>query len=97
MTSDGATESAEASEPEEEAPPLGPEPDERDERDERLFRRFAHQWALLREERDERRHEPPSFSTGPSNLRRAEVPYGLDLAAGWAWRLLLIEIGRAHV
>ncbi|GAA4091110.1 AI-2E family transporter [Nocardioides kongjuensis] len=90
MTSDGATESAEASEPEEEAPPLGPEPDERDERDERLFRRFAHQWALLREERDERRHEPPSFSTGPSNLRRAEVPYGLDLAAGWAWRLLLI-------
>nr|WP_218866343.1 AI-2E family transporter [Nocardioides kongjuensis] len=69
---------------------MGPEPDERDERDERLFRRFAHQWALLREERDERRHEPPSFSTGPSNLRRAEVPYGLDLAAGWAWRLLLI-------
>lgn len=91
MTSDGPTESAEATEPEEEdAPPLGPEPDERDERDERLFRRFAHQWALLREERDERRHEPPSFSTGPSNLRRAEVPYGLDLAAGWAWRLLLI-------
>ncbi|KRC46649.1 hypothetical protein ASE19_22055 [Nocardioides sp. Root79] len=23
-------------------------------------------------------------------MRRAEVPYGLDLAAGWAWRLLLI-------
>jgi predicted PurR-regulated permease PerM len=91
VTSDGPTESAEATEPEEEdAPPLGPEPDERDEREERLFRRFAHQWALAREERDERRHEAPSFSTGPSNLRRAEVPYGLDLAAGWAWRLLLI-------
>ncbi|MBM0126456.1 AI-2E family transporter [Pimelobacter simplex] len=64
-------------------------PDE-GEREARLFRRFAHQWALLREERDGRRHEAPSFSTGPSNLRRAEVPYGLDLAAGWAWRLLLI-------
>ncbi|TQK69871.1 AI-2E family transporter [Nocardioides sp. SLBN-35] len=97
MTSDGATEpedptTAEAEEnaveeAEEDEPPLGPDEGEREER---LFRRFAHQWALLREERDERRHEPPSFSTGPSNLRRAEVPYGLDLAAGWAWRLLLI-------
>jgi predicted PurR-regulated permease PerM len=60
------------------------------ERDERLFRRFAHQWALLREEREVRRHETPSFATGPSDLRRAEVPHGLDLAAGWSWRLLLI-------
>ncbi|WP_418058111.1 AI-2E family transporter [Pimelobacter simplex] len=67
--------------------PLGPSPDERDER---LFRRFAHQWALAREEREGRRSEPPGFATGPSNLRRAEVPFGLDLAAGWAWRLLLI-------
>ncbi|MCR1786674.1 AI-2E family transporter [Nocardioides carbamazepini] len=64
-------------------------PDE-GEREERLFRRFAHQWALAREEREGRRHEQPTFATGPSNLRRAEVPYGLDLAAGWAWRLLLI-------
>ncbi|MBV6729522.1 AI-2E family transporter [Nocardioides daeguensis] len=74
-------------EAEEGEPPLGPDEGTREER---LFRRFAHQWALLREERDERRHEPPSFSTGPSNLRPAQVPYGLDLAAGWAWRLLLI-------
>lgn len=71
----------------EDEPPLGPDEGEREER---LFRRFAHQWALLREEREGRRHVPPSFATGPSNLRRAEVPYGLDLAAGWAWRLLLI-------
>ncbi|GAA3533635.1 AI-2E family transporter [Nocardioides daeguensis] len=97
MTSDGPTEpedpttaAAEDSvveEAEEGEPPLGPDEGTREER---LFRRFAHQWALLREERDERRHEPPSFSTGPSNLRPAQVPYGLDLAAGWAWRLLLI-------
>ncbi|HWJ12036.1 MAG TPA: AI-2E family transporter [Nocardioides sp.] len=72
---------------EEDEPPLGPNDDERDER---LLRRFAHQWALLREEREGRRHEAPTFTTGPSRLGRAEVPYGLDLAAGWAWRLLLI-------
>ena len=68
--------------------PLGPSPEEREER---LFRRFAHQWALVREEREGRRRgQPPTFTTGPSNLRRAEVPFGLDLAAGWSWRLLLI-------
>ncbi|WP_307833421.1 AI-2E family transporter [Pimelobacter simplex] len=97
MTSDGPTapedpttaaaEESAVEEAEENEPPLGPDEGEREAR---LFRRFAHQWALLREERDGRRHEAPSFSTGPSNLRRAEVPYGLDLAAGWAWRLLLI-------
>lgn len=97
MTSDGPTapedpttaaaEESAVEEAEEDEPPLGPDEGEREAR---LFRRFAHQWALLREERDGRRHEAPSFSTGPSNLRRAEVPYGLDLAAGWAWRLLLI-------
>jgi predicted PurR-regulated permease PerM len=91
VTSDGPTESgpSEPSEPDptEPEPPLGPDDDEREER---IFRRFAHQWTLAREEREERRHEQPSFATGPSNLRRAEVPYGLDLAAGWAWRLLLI-------
>ncbi|MBM9459541.1 AI-2E family transporter [Nocardioides sp. zg-536] len=66
-------------------PPAGPNEDEREAR---LFRRFAQQWAQLREER---RHDgPPTFTTGPSNFRRAEVPFGLDLAAGWAWRLLLI-------
>ncbi|WP_436700094.1 AI-2E family transporter [Nocardioides sp. BYT-33-1] len=102
MTSEEPTEPATSGEPDasteseqdhaveearEDEPPLGPDEGEREER---LFRRFAHQWALAREEREERRHEPPSFATGPSNLRRAEVPYGLDLAAGWAWRLLLI-------
>lgn len=64
--------------------PAGPETHTEDER---LFRRFAHQWAQLR---DERRHEPTGYATGPSNLRRAEVPFGLDLAAGWAWRVLVI-------
>jgi len=103
VTSDGPTEPEDPTtaaaeehavqEAEEDKPPLGP--DEGD-REERLFRRFAHQWALLREEREGRRHELPTFATGPSNLRRAEVPYGLDLAAGWAWRILLIA-GAAYL
>lgn len=64
-------------------------PEERAERlrEETLLRRFAQQWAVVREER---RAEPEPVPTGPSNLTRAEVPWGLDLAAGWAWRLLLI-------
>lgn len=98
MSSDGPTEPDPTASAEQEArdseerepeamqdPPAGPDTDEREER---LFRRFAHQWSQLREER--RHEQPPSFTTGPSNFRRAEVPFGLDLAAGWAWRLLLI-------
>ncbi|WP_231123091.1 AI-2E family transporter [Nocardioides sambongensis] len=64
-------------------------PEERAERlhEETLLRRFAQQWAVVREER---RAEPAPISTGPSNFAQAQVPWGLDLAAGWAWRLLLI-------
>lgn len=57
------------------------------EQEETLLRRFAQQWTVAREER---RTEPEPIATGPSNVSRAEVPWGLDLAAGWAWRLLLI-------
>lgn len=59
---------------------------ERRLRDETLLRRFAQQWATVREER----HQPLAVGAGPTNFRRAEVPFGLDLAASWAWRLLLI-------
>ncbi len=52
-----------------------------------MLQRFAHQWALVREER---RGGPAPLATGPSRLGRAEVPWGLDLAAAWAWRLLVI-------
>jgi len=57
------------------------------ERDERLAERIAHQWALLRAER---RPEPVPIETGPSNFSRAQVPWGVDLAAAWAWRFLVI-------
>jgi predicted PurR-regulated permease PerM len=41
--------------------------------------------------RAERREpEPVVIAAGPSNFRRAEVPYGVDLAAAWSWRLLII-------
>lgn len=62
------------------------DPDEH-ESVESVLQRFAHQWAVLREER---RAEPVPLSTGPSRFGRAEVPWGLDLAAAWAWRLLAI-------
>lgn len=51
--------------------------------------RIAHQWALARDER-ERRALPAPIEGGTSNFSRAQVPWGIDLAAAWAWRLLVI-------
>jgi len=56
--------------------------------------RLAHQWAAMR--RAERREpEPVVISAGTSNFNRAEVPYGVDLAAAWSWRLLVIAAAAA--
>jgi predicted PurR-regulated permease PerM len=63
------------------------ESDER--RTERLTHLLAQQWAQLR---SERRTEVTPFRTGPSNFDRAQVPWGLDLAAAWSWRLLIIAV-----
>jgi len=54
---------------------------------ERLVQMFAHQWAQVRAER---RHEPEPIRTGPSNFSSAQVPWGLDLAAAWSWRFLVV-------
>ncbi|MGH3308725.1 MAG: AI-2E family transporter, partial [Nocardioides sp.] len=56
---------------------------------ERLTQQFAQQWATARAER---RPEPipAPIPTGPSNLAPAQVPWGVDLAAAWAWRFLVI-------
>ncbi len=56
---------------------------------ERLTQVFASQWAQVRAER---RHEPEPIRTGPSNFSRAQVPWGLDLAAAWSWRFLVIAV-----
>jgi predicted PurR-regulated permease PerM len=60
-----------------------PEPTEQ----QRFAERFAHQWAMSRAER---RAQPPPIEVGTSNLAKAEVPYGVDLAAAWSWRFLVI-------
>jgi predicted PurR-regulated permease PerM len=53
-----------------------------------LADRIVAQWA---QGRAERRTEP-AFTTGPSNFSRAQVPWGLDLAAAWSWRLIVIVV-----
>lgn len=56
--------------------------------DERFAERFAQQWSALRAER---RPEPPaSLGAGASNYSPAHVPFGVDLAAAWSWRLLVV-------
>lgn len=64
------------------------------EHEERITARVAAQWALLREERDRRTAPPPepdpSAVPAASNFSRAQVPWGLDLAAAWGWRLIVI-------
>ncbi|WP_107704651.1 AI-2E family transporter [Nocardioides allogilvus] len=61
------------------------DPDSR--RRERLASQLAQQWAALRAER---RPEPITITTGASNFSRAQVPWGIDLAAAWSWRLIII-------
>ena len=57
--------------------------------EEGIAHRLAQQWAVLR---DDRRSEPPPIVAGRSNFSRAQVPWGLDLAAAWAWRFLIIVL-----
>lgn len=56
---------------------------------ERFAAQFAHQWANARAERRQD-EEPPAIEAGPSNFSRAQVPHGVDLAAAWSWRFLVI-------
>jgi predicted PurR-regulated permease PerM len=57
---------------------------------ERLTGRLAHQWAQLRAE--QRRAVVAPVVAGTSNFSRAQVPWALDLAAAWAWRLIVIGV-----
>src|SRR3954451_5718782 len=54
---------------------------------ERLAGRLAHQWLRRAEPRPQ-----VAIETGPSNFTPAQVPWGLDLAAAWAWRVIVIGI-----
>ena len=50
-----------------------------------LAHRLAEQRAVMRT-----RAEPVVVGGGSSNFSRAQVPWGLDLAAAWSWRFLVI-------
>ncbi len=52
--------------------------------------RLAHQWAAMRDRERVREPQPVEIAAGTSNFNRAEVPYGVDLAAAWSWRVLVI-------
>ena len=56
-----------------------------------LRERIAAQWAEVRAAR-RAMGETPEIAGGQSNLARAQVPYGVDLAAAWAWRFIVIAI-----
>ncbi len=71
--------------------------EETPEHKEGVASRLAHQWAAMRRQEREHGHEPVVIAGGPSNFRRAEVPYGVDLAAAWSWRLLIIAAAAALI
>jgi predicted PurR-regulated permease PerM len=56
-----------------------------------LRERIAQQWAEVRATR-RAMEATPVITGGPSNLKPAHVPYGVDLAAAWAWRFIVISI-----
>lgn len=60
-----------------------------------LRERIAQQWAEVRAAR--RAMEEPKIAGGPSNLKPGQVPYGVDLAAAWAWRFLAISAAGALI
>ena len=54
-----------------------------------LRERIAAQWADLRAAR-RAMDAQPEIAGGPSNLSAGRVPYGVDLAAAWSWRFLVM-------
>jgi predicted PurR-regulated permease PerM len=53
---------------------------------------FAKHWAAVRADRQEVEADAaaPNIHSGESNFARAQVPYGMDLAAAWSWRFVVI-------
>lgn len=58
---------------------------------ERFADRVAQQWAGVRAAQ-RRSADTPEVDAGPSNFSRAQVPWAFDLAAAWAWRVIVIAI-----
>ncbi len=72
-------------EPEEPTPTGGSE--EHESRLSHLRERLAESRAAMRRDRAP---APVTVGAGSSNFSRAQVPWGLDLAAAWSWRFLVI-------
>ncbi len=66
------------------------------EDEEGLAHRLFQQWSQLRDER-ERRLTPPELVSGADAYPRAHVPPGVELAAAWAWRFLVIVAAGAVI
>jgi putative heme transporter len=64
--------------------------------EEALRDRIAQQWAEVRAARRATDVEPEIVG-GPSNLQPGQVPYGIDLAAAWSWRFLVIGAAGAVI
>lgn len=58
---------------------------------ERFAAQFAHQWAQVRADRQQETSAEPTIDPGPTNFSRAQVPWAVDLAAAWSWRILVIS------
>ncbi len=61
----------------------------REQESRELRERIAAQWAEVRAAR-RAMDTQPELGTGTSNFKRAQVPYGVDLAAAWGWRFVVI-------
>ena len=61
-----------------------------------LRQRIAQQWAEVRAAR-QTLDTAPQITTGPSNFKPGQVPYGVDLAAAWAWRFAAICVATAII
>ena len=59
------------------------------DREEKLRLRIAQQWA---EGRAARERPEPQIEGGASTYKPVRVPYGVDLAAAWSWRFVIIVI-----
>ncbi len=89
MSQDSEGENPPPPEPPEPSGSSGSSAEEHERRRLRLAHQLAQQWAQLREERRPA-PAPAPIAAGPSNFSRAQVPWGLDLAAAWGWRFLVI-------
>ncbi len=61
-----------------------------------LRERIAMQWAELRAAR-KAMEAGPEIGAGATNFKPGQVPYGVDLAAAWSWRFLVISLATLAV